>query len=208
MAVRTWANTLGVGAGAGLLAGAGQLGIGYGLGILRWDQPFPPGEPWHAQLTWLAFFAGVAVVAGGYAAEWYARRSRLVPTLGVRVALALVSAVGAAVILPLTIRPAGLAHPAEGGDPRLSVALTGVAGLLIGVIAAFAALSVPAVSGSVVATLLWMWIAALISSAYALGGGASWARAPLGLPPPHRARGPPGPFCPAGPTGRARPALS
>ncbi|OLE25137.1 MAG: hypothetical protein AUG44_16875 [Actinobacteria bacterium 13_1_20CM_3_71_11] len=181
MAVRTWANTLGVGAGAGLLAGAGQLGIGYGLGILRWDQPFPTGEPWHAQLTWLAFFAGVAVVAGGYAAEWYARRSRLVPTLGVRVALALVSAVGAAVILPLTIRPAGLAHPAEGGDPRLSVALTGVAGLLIGVIAAFAALSVPAVSGSVVATVLWMWIAALISSAYTLGGGASWASARLGL---------------------------
>jgi hypothetical protein len=181
MAVRTWANTLGVGAGAGVLAGAGQLGIGYGLGILRWDQPFATGEPWHAQLTWVAFFAGVAVVAGGYAGEWYARRSRLVPTLGVRVALALVSAVGAAVILPLCIRPAGLAHPAEGGDPRLSVALTGVAGLLVGVIAAFAALSVPAVSGSVVATVLWMWIAALISAAYTLGGGASWANARLGL---------------------------
>jgi hypothetical protein len=181
MAVRTWANTLGVGAGAGLLAGAGQLGIGYGLGILRWDQPFPTGEPWHAQLTWVAFFAGVAVVAGGYAGEWYARRSRLVPTLGVRVALALVSAMGAAVTLPLCIRPAGLAHPAEGGDPRLSVALTGVAGLLVGIIAAFAALSVPAVSGSVVATVLWMWIAALISAAYALGGGASWANSRLGL---------------------------
>jgi hypothetical protein len=183
MAVRTWANTLGVGAGAGLLAGAGQLGIGYGLGILRWDQPFPTGDAWHAQLTWVAFFAGVAVVAGGYAGEWYARRSRLVPTLGVRVALALVSAVGAAVILPLCIRPAGLAHPAEGGDPRLSVALTCVAGLLVGIIAAFAALTVPAVSGSVVATVLWMWIAALVSAAYTLGGGASWATARLGLFP-------------------------
>src|SRR5256714_4119155 len=144
MAVRTWAQTLGVGAGAGLLAGAGQLGIGYGLGILRWDRDFPTSDPWHAQLTWVAFLSGVAVIAGAYAGAWYAHRTRLEPTLPSRIALALAAAVGAAIILPLTIRPAGLAHPAEGGDPRLSVALTAVAGLLIGVIAAFAALSVPA----------------------------------------------------------------
>ena len=183
MAVRTWANTLGVGAGAGLLAGAGQLGIGYGLGILRWDRDFPTSDPWHAQLTWVAFLSGVAVIAGAYAGAWYAHRTRLEPTLPSRIALALAAAVGAAIILPLTIRPAGLAHPAEGGDPRLSVALTAVAGLLIGVIAAFAALSVPAVSGSVVATVLWMWVVALISAAYTLGGGASWATARLGLFP-------------------------
>jgi hypothetical protein len=183
MAVRTWANTLGVGAGAGLLAGAGQLGIGYGLGILRWDRDFPTSDPWHAQLTWVAFLSAVAVIAGAYAGAWYAQRTRLEPTLAVRIALAFAAAVGAAVILPLTIRPAVLAHPAEGGDPRLSVALTAAAGLLIGIIAAFAALSVPAVSGSVVATVLWMWIVALVSAAYTLGGGASWATARLGLFP-------------------------
>src|SRR5436190_13959718 len=73
MAVRTWANTLGIGAGAGVLTGAGQLGIGYGLGILRWQQ-FPSSESWHAQLTWIAFLSAVAVVAGGYAGLWHARR--------------------------------------------------------------------------------------------------------------------------------------
>src|SRR2546429_9532802 len=107
MAVRTWANTLGIGAGAGLLAGAGQLGIGYGLGILRWNRDFPTSEPWHTQLTWVAFLSSVAVVAGGYAGAWHARRLRLEPTLAIRVALALSAAVGAAVILPLGIRPAG-----------------------------------------------------------------------------------------------------
>src|SRR5438874_13573357 len=101
MAVRTWANTLGVGAGAGLLAGAGQLGIGYGLGILRWDREFPTSEPWHSQLTWVAFLSSVAVVAGGYAGAWHARRMRLSPTLAVRAMLALAAGVGAAVGLPL-----------------------------------------------------------------------------------------------------------
>src|SRR5256885_12613922 len=158
MAVRTWANTLGVGAGAGLLAGAGQLGIGYGLGILRWDRDFPTSDPWHAQLTWVAFLSTVAVIAGAYAGVWYARRTRLEPTLAIRVVPCLAAAVGATVILPLVIRPAGAAHPAEGGDPRLSVALTAVAGLLVGIIAAFAALSVPAVSGRGVGTAPSMWI--------------------------------------------------
>ena len=81
MAVRTWANTLGVGAGAGLLAGAGQLGIGYGLGIVRWDRDFPTPGPWHAQLAWIAFLTVVAVVAGGYAGSWAARRNRLERTV-------------------------------------------------------------------------------------------------------------------------------
>ncbi len=181
MAVRTWANTLGIGAGAGLLTGAGQLGIGYGLGILRWDQEFATSEPWHAQLTWIAFLSGVAVVAGGYAGAWHARRIRLSPTPAVRAALALAAGVGAAVVLPLVIRPAAASHPAEGGDPRVSVALTAAAGLLIGVIAAFAALTVPAVSGSLVTTILWVWIVALIGAASTLGGGAAWATARLGL---------------------------
>jgi hypothetical protein len=183
MAVRTWANTLGVAAGAALLAGAGQLGIGYGLGIVRWDRDFATRGPWHAQLTWIAFLSGVAVLAGGYAGSWYARRARLEHTVAVRVALALSAGVGALVVLPLAVRPAGVSHPPEGGDPRLAAALTVVAGLLIGVIATFAALSVPAVSGSIVATVLWLWIAALISAAYTLGSGASWAAARLGLLP-------------------------
>jgi len=54
---------------------------------------------------------------------------------------------------------------------RSGLSLLLVAGLLVGVIAAFAALMVPAISGSVVSTVLWLWIAALISAAVTLGSG-------------------------------------
>ena len=52
-------TTLGVCVGAGVLAGAGQLGVGYGLGILRWDRDFT-SDTWHTQLAWVAFVAAVA----------------------------------------------------------------------------------------------------------------------------------------------------
>jgi len=150
---------------------------------VRWDREFPTPGPWHAQLTWVAFLASAAVVAGGYAGSWAARRNGLERTVAVRVAIALTAAVGALVLMPLVARPAGAARPVESGDPRLAAILTVVAGLLVGVVAAFAALSVPAVSGSIVTTVLWLWIVALISAASTLGGGASWADARLGLLP-------------------------
>jgi hypothetical protein len=183
MAVRTWANALGIAAGAGVLAGAGQLGIGYGLGILRFDQDFPAGAPWPEQLAWVTFLAIAAVVGGALGGAWRLRRLGLAATLPVRAALALAAGVGAAVMIPLLVRPAGAAHLAEAGSPQVAVALAAVAGLLTGVVAAFAVLSVPAVSGNVVSYVLWLWIAALISAAWTIGRGASWASARLGLLP-------------------------
>src|SRR2546430_1258946 len=112
-----------------------------------------------------------------------ARRPGLARAPGLQAALGGAAAGGAAVILPLVIRPAGASHPAEGGDPRLAAGLAAGAGLLVGIAAAFATLSVPTVSGSVVTTVIWLWLAALISAAATLGGGASWANARLGLLP-------------------------
>jgi hypothetical protein len=183
MAVRTWANALGVGAGTGLLAGAGQLGIVYGLGIVRWDRDFATGAPWHAQLAWVAFLASASVVIGSLTGAWQARRLRLAPSIGLRIALAFAAAVGASILLPLVARPAATSHLAEAGNPRLSALLVAAVGLVIGLVAGVAVLAVPPVSGSVVATVLWVWIAALISAASTLGRGASWASAELGLLP-------------------------
>src|SRR2546430_786806 len=181
MAVRTWANSLGIAAGAGLLAGAGQLGVVYGLGVVRWDRDFTSGAPWHAQLTWVSFAAMVAVVIGALAGAWQARRLRQQPSLALSTALAFAAALGSTVILPLVGRPAGAAHLAESGNPGLSAVLVAGVGLLVGIVAAVAVLSVPPVSGSVIATVLWVWAAGLISAVSTLGGGASWANADLGL---------------------------
>jgi hypothetical protein len=52
-----------------VLAGAGQLGVGYGLGILRWDRDFT-ADTWHTQLAWVAFLSAVAVVCGVVAGRW------------------------------------------------------------------------------------------------------------------------------------------
>ena len=181
MAVRTWANSLGIAAGAGLLAGAGQLGVVYGLGVVRWDRDFTSGAPWHAQLTWVSFAAMVAVVIGALAGAWQARRLRQQPSLALSTALAFAAALGSTVILPLVGRPAGAAHLAESGNPGLSAVLVAGVGLLVGIVAAVAVLSVPPVSGSVIATVLWVWTAGLISAGSTLSGGASWASADVGL---------------------------
>ena len=183
MAVRTWANSLVIATSAGLLAGAGQLGVVYGLGIVRWDREFATAAPWHAQLAWVAFIGSVAVIAGALTGTWQARRMRQEPTIALRTALAFAGAVGATVVLPLVARPAATTHLAEAGDPKLSAILATCVGLVIGLMAAVAVLCVPPVSGSVVATVLWVWLAALISAAVTLGRGASWATAGLGLLP-------------------------
>lgn len=183
MAVRTWANSLVIATSAGLLAGAGQLGIVYGLGIVRWDRELITAAPWHAQLAWVTFIGSVAVIMGALLGAWQSQRMRQEPTIALRTALAFAGAAGATVILPLIARPAATSHLAEAGDPKLSAIIAACVGLVIGLVVAVAVLCVPPVSGSVIATVLWVWLAALISATVTLGRGASWATAGLGLLP-------------------------
>jgi hypothetical protein len=85
-AASAWGRTLATALGVGALAGAGQLGIGYGLGLLHYPVPASAvagpgiGGPaltsgvWASQLTWLAWFAALAVLAGAAGGNWMARR--------------------------------------------------------------------------------------------------------------------------------------
>jgi hypothetical protein len=184
MAVRTWTAPLGVAIGAGVLAGAGQLGIGDGLGILRWNQRALGAAAWHTQLTWIAFVSASAVIVAALAGDWRASRLRQRPGLGQRIATVAAGAVGAAIVLPLTARPAGGIGLAEAGNPRLIVAITAAAGLLIGLIGAFAVLTFPAVRGNVISCTAWVWLASMVSAVWALGNGSTWASARLAQLPP------------------------
>ncbi|HET9516133.1 MAG TPA: hypothetical protein VFO77_00255, partial [Actinoplanes sp.] len=77
MAFRTWARTLLAALGVAALAGASQLGVAYGLGVLRLTRDFELAgrDQWNAQLTWAAWFAMVAAVVGALAAGYrYHRR--------------------------------------------------------------------------------------------------------------------------------------
>lgn len=62
--VRIWSRVLGTAVGVAALAGAGQLGIAYGFGLLRFARDFPSGGLWSTQLTWVAWFAALAALAG------------------------------------------------------------------------------------------------------------------------------------------------
>jgi hypothetical protein len=182
MAVATWGRTLGTAVGTGVVVGAGQLGVAYGLGILRWDDDL--GRPtWHAQLTWLCLMASVSVIAGATAGRWSARRWALPDGLPVRLIASLAAAVGGVIMVPLVLHPARTAHVAEPGSPELTAVLAVAAGLVVGVIAAVAVLSLPTVAGNITATITWLWTAALVSAVWTIGRGEVWGSAHLGLLP-------------------------
>ncbi|MFD0823162.1 hypothetical protein ACFQ0D_33680, partial [Micromonospora zhanjiangensis] len=88
IAFRSWGRVLLAAAVVGLLAGAGQLGIAYGLGVVRFVRSFAGGAAnlWPAQLTWASWFAMVAAVAGAVVGERLARRRGLPVDVGVRIA--------------------------------------------------------------------------------------------------------------------------
>src|SRR5437773_2652198 len=74
MAARGWANSTVTAIGAAAVAGAAQLGLGYGLGIIVW-QPTggPAGEAlWLASLAWVVWAAASSTALG---AIWTARRT-------------------------------------------------------------------------------------------------------------------------------------
>ena len=69
MAFRTWLKLLLATLGVAALAGASQLGLAYGLGIVRLTRvlDITTRDQWTAQLAWVAWFAMVAAVVGAAA---------------------------------------------------------------------------------------------------------------------------------------------
>jgi hypothetical protein len=171
-AVRAWGRVLATSAGLAGVAGASQLGLAYGLQLVRFRRDFPSSGVWASQLTWAAWFATLAVVAGAAGGVWMARRlgrgraGRL--QLGQRVAVALAASLGAmptVALIALPAREAGLA----GADPGLEAALAASLGLVAGILAAVAALSLRVVAVSVTAMIAVVWLVALVSVAPTLG---------------------------------------
>jgi hypothetical protein len=181
---RVWVRVLATALGVGALAGAGQLGVAYGLGLLHFPVPVTgggvsgralTGGVWAAQLTWVAWFAILAVLAGGAGGAWAAWRLDRQLELGGRIAVTLVAGAGAAVVVPLTSLPAAeatLVGP-ELGEPGLEVALAAGLGVAVGILAAVALLSVRLVAVSVTLVVSVVWLLALVSVAPSLGPDAN-----------------------------------
>jgi hypothetical protein len=165
MAFRTWARLLLATFGVGALAGASQLGLAYGLGILRLTRVLDvtTRDQWTAQLAWVAWFAMMAAVIGGLGGSWvwYSTSvTRRGP--GGTIALAVAAAVGAAVVVPLTMQPARTAQ-IDGVHPVFVIGLCAALGALVGGFAAYAAIAHPVARWSLSTLGIAVWVIAIVS---------------------------------------------
>ncbi|MFG1889858.1 hypothetical protein ACGFIR_18585 [Micromonospora sp. NPDC049051] len=169
MAFRTWGRLLLTALGVSLLAGAGQLGIAFGFGIVRLTGTFTGAtiNQWPAQLVWAGWFAANAAVVGAVLTERLARRDGGLAGTGQLLAVAGGAALGATVVAPLCMQPARAAELVS-VDPVWAVGICAVLGALAGAGAAIAVLLRPPVGWNMAAVACVVWLLALVSVAPSL----------------------------------------
>ncbi|MFF5174891.1 hypothetical protein ACFY3U_19965 [Micromonospora sp. NPDC000089] len=164
MAFRTWGRLLLTALGVSVLAGAGQLGVAYGFGIVRLTGAFTDVNRWPAQLAWVGWFAVTAAVAGAVLTGRLARRDGLAGRTGGQVAISAAAALGALVVAPLCMQPARAAELST-IDPVWAVGICAVVGAVVGAGAASAVLLRPPLGWNVALLAAAVWLLALISVA-------------------------------------------
>ncbi|MFJ8688258.1 hypothetical protein [Micromonospora wenchangensis] len=167
MAFRTWGKLLLTAFGVSMLAGAGQLGIAYGFGIVRLTGDFTDVNRWPAQLAWVGWFAVTAAVVGAVLTGRLARREGLPEGTPVQLAISGVAALGALVVAPLCMQPARAAD-LNAVDPVWAVGICAVAGAVVGAGAASAVLLRPPLGWNVALLGGTIWLVALLSVAPAV----------------------------------------
>jgi hypothetical protein len=192
MAFRTWARILLAALGVAALAGASQLGVAYGLGVVRLTRVFDVAgrDQWNAQLAWAAWFAVVAAVVGALAGGHFHQRwarpavpaspdvpppANPAPAAGVpapglwtMVALAVAAGIGAAVVIPLTMQPARTAQ-VTAVNPALVIGICAGLGAIVGVFAGYAALAHVVARWSLGTMIGAVWVLAVVSVLPSLG---------------------------------------
>ncbi|MGC4893955.1 hypothetical protein [Micromonospora sp. DT31] len=166
MAFRTWGRLLLTALGVSVLAGAGQLGIAYGFGVLRLDGAFVDEavNRWPAQLTWVGWVAAVTTVAAAALTGRFARSDDRPPGSTEVLSIAGVSALGALAIAPLAMQPARAAELAGSADPVSAVGICAVLGAVVGAGVAIAVLLRPPLGWGVAITTGTVWLLALVSA--------------------------------------------
>ncbi|MEV6801239.1 hypothetical protein AB0M91_23240 [Micromonospora rifamycinica] len=164
MAFRTWGRLLLTALGVSMLAGAGQLGIAYGFGVVRLTGDFTDVNRWLAQLAWVGWFAATAAVVGAVLTDRLARREGLPESTPVHLAVSAAAALGALVVAPLCMQPARAAE-LGGVDPVRAAGICAVAGAVIGAAAASAVLLRPPLGWNVALLAGAVWLLAAVSAA-------------------------------------------
>ncbi|MGY4909741.1 hypothetical protein [Micromonospora aurantiaca (nom. illeg.)] len=183
MAFRTWGRLLLTALGVSVLAGAGQLGIAYGFGVVRLDGAFVDVSVnrWPAQLVWVGWFAAVATVAGAVLTERFARRDDSPGGTTELLSIAGVSALGAMVVAPLCMQPARAAELGGSVDPVWAAGICAALGAMVGAGAAIAVLLKPPFGWGVAVTAGIVWLLALLSVAPTIVANRPLATVRLGV---------------------------
>jgi hypothetical protein len=195
MAVRGWGGSVATAIGAAAGAGAAQLGLAYGLGVIVW-LPFTDRagqSTWVAGLTWALWIAATSTIVGAVCAERLGRplpdvtdqsRPYVPATLAAmfgRTTLAGAGAIGALVTVALVAVPARAATRADTASPQTIVAGYAVLGVLLGLVAAGWALSSRPAARNLIATVCWLWLLAVVAVIAGLSPGRSETVAQLGV---------------------------
>lgn len=169
MAFRTLGKLLLTALAVSLLTGAGQLGVAFGFGIVRFSGAFTGAgvNQWPAQLAWVAWLAANAAVIGAICAERLARREAPLISVGRRAAVAGAAALGATVVAPLGMQSARAADVGA-VEPVWSVAAGALLGAVLGGGAALAVLIRPPLLGNMTFVAGLLWFLALASVAPSL----------------------------------------
>jgi len=187
MAVRGWGGSIASAIGIAACAGAAQLGLGYGLGIITWlPAADRAGEAaWAASLAWAAWVAATSTVAGAIGAHRLTAdvdpESRGAAALLSRFSLSLAAAVGALVTVALVAVPARAAVRADAFSPQTIAAGYAVIGVLVGLVFAVWTLSSSAAATNVIATTGWLWFLAIVSVVEGVVAGRGLEAAQLGV---------------------------
>ncbi|MEV6845599.1 hypothetical protein [Actinoplanes sp. NPDC051411] len=161
MAFRTWAKLFGATLGAGAAGGASQLGLAYGLGVLRLTRvvDVTARDQWMAQLAWVAWIAMTSAVIGAMAGRGALPRQAGAFT---RLVASVSSALGAAVVVPLTMEPARTAQIA-GVRPVFIIGVCATLGAAVGILAAYATISRAVARWNLTAMSAVVWAIAIVS---------------------------------------------
>jgi hypothetical protein len=189
MVLRGWNSSIAVAAGVAAAAGAAQLGMAYGTGVISWPQVGEAADQaWNASLAWAVWIAASSTIAGavvaarlrGSDAEPAGDPDRVSRVLW-RMVLVVAAAIGALITVLLTAVPAREVVTSTATSPPSVVAGFAVLGVLLGLLLATGALAARAVAANLIATAGWLWLLAVVAVSQAVATGRDLPHVPLGF---------------------------
>jgi hypothetical protein len=189
MAVRGWIGSVAAAVGAGAAVAAAQLGLGYGLNIIRFAEPGGQlsAEAWVTSLTWATWIAASSTIIGAVVAVRTAGRpdhqpeprelspatrppmppptappDRIAAQLW-RLVLAVAAALGAAITVALVAVPARAVQLPGVDSPQTVAAGYAALGVVASVLVAAGALAARPVAANLLATSGWLWLLAVVA---------------------------------------------